>query len=108
MLTASSHLYVDACLDRLGVGSLFEKIWTVDDFGISKAEPEIYVKAAERLGVSAGDCVFFDDNITAVRTSKKAGMRAAAVYDKSSASYEAQMRSAADAYLYSLDDWREI
>ena len=41
VLTASSHSYVDGCLENAGVLSLFTKVWSTDDFGLSKAARQI-------------------------------------------------------------------
>lgn len=97
VLTGSSHRYVDPCLKRHGVFDLFENIWSVDDFPYTKAQTEIYLEAAHRLGVPIGQCLFFDDNYVAVSTAVKAGMPAVAVYDASSADYADRMRAVADA-----------
>ena len=50
VLTASPHITVDVCLKRNGVYDLFEKVFTVDDFKLTKSQPEIYRKAAQALG----------------------------------------------------------
>lgn len=99
VLTASPHLYVDDCLKKLGVYSLFSKVWTIEDFNLTKAQPEIYVEAAERLGTVISDCVFFDDNLTAIKTAASAGMKTVGVYDDSSRSYKAQIEKIADYYI---------
>ena len=50
VLTASPHLTLDVCLKRLGLYDLFENVWSCDDFNTTKANPEIYKMAAEKLG----------------------------------------------------------
>ena len=52
VLTASPQIFINACLKRLGVYDLFEKAWSIDDFGLTKADEKIYLEAAKRLGVS--------------------------------------------------------
>ena len=99
VLTASPHLYVDVCLQRLGVYGLFEHVWSIDDFGLTKGEPEIYRAAAGRLGVTVADCVMVDDNYTAIATAAAAGMQTLAVYDKLSADMEGAMRGVAGRYI---------
>ena len=105
VLTASPHLYVDPCLQRLGVYDYFENVWTVDDFQRTKDQPEIYQEAAERLGAVVGDCTMVDDNFTAISTAQKAGMKTLAVYDATSKGSEAALREVADCYLY---DFKEL
>ena len=36
VLTASPHRYVDPCLKRNGIYGLFDNVWTIDDFGLTK------------------------------------------------------------------------
>ena len=60
--------------------------------------------AAERIGVKVEDVLFLDDNFNADKTAKEAGMRVCAVYDDSSAEYEAEMRAVADHYIYDFSE----
>ena len=59
VLTASPHLTLDACLKRLGLWELFDNIWSCDDFHTTKADPQIYRAAAEKLGRNVEDVLFF-------------------------------------------------
>ena len=87
VLTASPHSTLDPCLQRLGIFDLFDYVWSSEDFGMTKAEPAIYVEAAKQLGTTAENCIFLDDNFNAVETAKKAGMTVYGVYDASSEDY---------------------
>lgn len=104
VLTASPHLYVDECLQNNGVYDLFEKVWTIDDFGHTKSEVIIYEEAAERLGTAVSDCVFVDDNLTALTTAKKSGMYTAAIYDDTSAQYMDEIKKVSDVYAVDFAD----
>ena len=53
----------------------FDAILTSEDFAESKPSPDCYLKAAKRLGVSADDCVVFEDSINGLRSGKAAKMR---------------------------------
>lgn len=106
VFTASPHLYVDVCLQRLGLWDLFENVWSIDDFGMTKGQVEIYQAAAERLGLPVSACAMVDDNYTAIATAKAAGMRTIAVYDTLSASSEPALRETADVYLTRYDEWK--
>lgn len=99
VLTASPHLYVDECLEKHGIFDLFDNVWTVDDLKLTKATPEIFISAAQKLGAKVENCTMFDDNIIAVTNSKAAGLNTIAVYDKSSASVKEKMISIADKYI---------
>ena len=99
ILTASPHVMLDPCLERLGLVPLFDNVWSCEDFGTNKSDPDIYRMAAKKMGVAVGDVWFFDDNLNADKTAKAAGMRVCGVYDESSKDYEAQMRAVCDKYV---------
>jgi HAD superfamily hydrolase (TIGR01509 family) len=105
ILTASPHMILDKCLERLGLWEMFDNIWSSDDFGLKKSDPQIYREVAARLQKNVEDCIFVDDNIGAVTTAKKAGMYSVGVYDKFSEEYVAQMQAVADKYVF---DFREL
>ena len=95
---------LDPCLKRLGIWELFDNVWSCDDFHTTKANPEIYKMAAERMGCEVSEVVFVDDNINAVRTAKVAGMVAFGIFDESSADYVEEFKNTADGYVYKLSE----
>lgn len=105
VLTASPHITLDACLKRLGIFDLFDNVWSCDDFGTTKADPEIYKMAAERLGQPIGSILFLDDNLNADKTAKAARMPVCGVYDASSAEYAEEMKTVNDFY---IDDFSQL
>lgn len=104
VLTASPHVTLDPCLKRLGVFDLFDFVWSCDDFGTGKADPNIYKMAAERLGKKVDEVIFVDDNLGADKTAKGAGMTVYGIYDESSAEYEEEMKKATDRYIYKFEE----
>jgi len=104
VLTASPHAMLDPCLKRLGLYELFTNVWSCEDFGTNKANPEIYHMAAERIGRAVDKIWFLDDNLNADRTAKSAGMKVCGVYDESSAEYEEDIRSVSDCYIYDFSE----
>ena len=108
VLTASPHKLLDPCLKRLGMWELFDNIWSCDDFNTSKANPEIYKMAAQRIGVSVDEMIFVDDNIDAVKTSKRAGVTTVGIYDRSSHELIDQMKKEADGYVLTFDALLDI
>ena len=99
VLTASPHDALDPCLKRLGIWELFDNVWSCDDFNTTKANPQIYAMAADRLGKSVSEIIFVDDNVNAVKTAKTAGMMAYGIFDKSSEDYIEEFKSVADRYV---------
>ncbi len=104
VLTASPHIALDPCLKRLGLWELFDKVWSCDDFGTTKANPEIYKMAAARMGVDVGEVIFVDDNINAVKTAKAAGMVSVGIFDESGADFMDEFRAAADGYVFDFSE----
>ena len=108
VLTASPHAALDPCLKRLGVYDLFDHVWSCEDFGTTKSDPEIYRMAAERIGVPVDQVVFVDDNYNADKTAKAAGMVVYGIYDESSAEYVEEMKAVADGYVYDFADLLKV
>ncbi len=108
ILTASPHVTLDPCLKRLGIYDLFTNVWSCDDFATTKADPEIYKMAAQRIGARVEDILFLDDNYNADLTAKKAGMRVCGVYDDTSAEYIDEMKNVADHYIYDFAELPDL
>lgn len=104
VLTATPHPLVDDCLCRLGLYDLFDRVWSCDDFGMSKNTPDIFRAAAERLESTPDGCIMLDDNITALTNAKAAGMGTIGVYDPTSSRLNGQIKAICDDYVYQLRD----
>lgn len=105
ILTASPHSVLDVCLKRLGIYDIFTNVWSCDDFKTTKANPEIYKMAAEKIGKPVSEVLFLDDNFNADKTASVAGMKVCGVYDKSSEDYIDEIKSVSDYY---INDFSEI
>ena len=99
ILTASPHSALDPCLKRLGIYDLFDNVWSCDDFNTTKSNPDIYVRAAEKIGVPPKNVIFVDDNVGAVKTAKTGGMTAYGIYDETSEEYIDEMTEISDRYV---------
>ncbi len=104
VLTASPHETLDPCLKRLGIYDVFDNVWSCNDFATTKANPEIYRMAAEKMGVHVSDVIFLDDNLNADKTAKKAGMTVIGVYDDTSREYVEEMKALCDGYIYNFSE----
>ena len=104
ILTASPHLVVDPCLKRIGIFEMFDNIWSCEDFGTVKSDPNIYIAAAEKLGKKVNEVTFLDDNNYSAKTGKEAGMISIGVYDDTSKEYIDDMKSNTDGYIYSFKE----
>lgn len=64
---------VQAALDCLGLEDGFDAILSVEDITHPKPNPEIYLKAAQSLGLAASDCVVIEDSLPGIQSAKQAG-----------------------------------
>jgi HAD superfamily hydrolase (TIGR01509 family) len=108
VLTASPHLVLDACLKRLGMLELFTNVWSCDDFGTTKADPEIYKMAAEKIGKPIDQILFLDDNYNADKTAASAGMKVCGVYDSSSEEYTDEIKTVSHYYINDFCELLEL
>jgi HAD superfamily hydrolase (TIGR01509 family) len=72
--TSSAAPFAHAALHRLGVDGLIDALVTGDEVDRGKPDPEIYLLAAERLGVDAADCLAIEDTAAGVAAARAAGM----------------------------------
>ena len=66
-------------LDRLGIRDRFDDVVDADTIRNSKPHPEIFLTAAEHLGVAPADCLGVEDAAAGVAAIKDAGMVAVGV-----------------------------
>lgn len=104
VLTASPHLFTDACLKNNGVFDLFDNVWSAEDFGLLKSDERIYPKVAKRLAADVADCVMVDDSIHVVKAAKRAGMYTVGVYEETAKENEEELRATANAYVHNFEE----
>ena len=66
-------------IDAVGLTDVFDTIVTADDVDRGKPHPEVYLKAADALGVLPDRCLVFEDAVVGVQAARAAGMRAIGV-----------------------------
>jgi beta-phosphoglucomutase family hydrolase len=66
-----AHYY----LNKLGMASFFDTVVCAEDITRSKPDPEIFLKAAQRLGVEPAKCVVIEDAKLGIEAAAKAGMK---------------------------------
>ena len=80
IVSSSSREWVDRHLARLERAEHFDEVVTADrDPERSKPRPTLYLEALERLGVSAGEAIAFEDSPNGVKAAKAAGIFTVAV-----------------------------
>ena len=66
---------IEVSLDVLGFRGFFSKIVTAEDVTHGKPDPEVFLKAAEKIGTAPERCVVFEDAHVGIEAAHSAGMR---------------------------------
>ena len=80
--TSSVSASARPLLDRTGIRSLFSVVITGDEVQQGKPHPDIYLRAAEKLGISPEACLVIEDSLAGIAAGKAANMRVAAIPDR--------------------------
>jgi HAD superfamily hydrolase (TIGR01509 family) len=76
LASASLRQWVDATLRGIGLADQFVTTVAAGEVPHAKPAPDLYLKAADNLGVDAKLCVAVEDTRTGIRAAKAAGMYA--------------------------------
>lgn len=66
-------------LDELDLRRHFDAVVGAADVARGKPHPDVFLKAAEKLGASPADCIVFEDAPLGVEAARRAGMRAVVI-----------------------------
>lgn len=79
LATNSSQYLMDTTLDTLAIRHYFAAHCCVEMVAQGKPAPDIYLLAANKLGVAPADCLVFEDSYTGISAAKAAGMTVVAI-----------------------------
>ncbi len=102
--TASDPEMFGECLKKYGLADVFDFFITVNEVGKGKGHPDIYMKAAQRMGIEPSECMVFEDILTALRSAKSAGFYCVAMYDESSANDKEEIEKIADRFITDFEE----
>jgi HAD superfamily hydrolase (TIGR01509 family) len=77
--SAAPRANIDAVLDALSATHIFQGVVSAEDVHRGKPDPEVYLTAASRIGVSPGRCIVVEDAVAGVEGARRAGMRSIGV-----------------------------
>lgn len=78
--SSADRIKVVANLEKIGLPpESWNALVTGEDVVAKKPAPDIFLKAAEKLGAEAGQCVVIEDAVNGIRAATSAGMRCVAV-----------------------------
>ena len=66
-------------LGKLSIGHYFHSTTGGDEVVKGKPHPEIFLKAAQKIGIAPNDCLAFEDSQTGITAAQKAGMKVVGV-----------------------------
>lgn len=72
--SASAGSFVEAVIEYLGLRDVMEGATTGDEVVHCKPAPDIFLLAAQKLGVPPSECLVIEDSSAGVRAGKAAGM----------------------------------
>jgi HAD superfamily hydrolase (TIGR01509 family) len=102
--TAADKHLVEFALKRLGLEKYFKFIITSSEVGRGKQKPDIFIRAARKLGLEAGDCIVFEDALHAIKAAKLGGFYTVGVYEKCFESEQEAIKTYADQYVCNLNE----
>jgi HAD superfamily hydrolase (TIGR01509 family) len=73
--TSAPQSNVDFTLSKTNTWKYFSTILKDSDIEHSKPNPEIYIKAANRLGFEPKNCIVFEDSLSGVKAGKASGAK---------------------------------
>ena len=80
VIGSSTHrLNIDTSLSVLGFKDYFAAIVSAEDVSHGKPDPEVFLAAAERIGLEPGRCVVFEDALVGIEAAHRGGMKVVAV-----------------------------
>lgn len=74
--TAAQYANVNLVLDTLNIRNYFSAIVADVDVENGKPDPEVFLKAAEKMGAYPEHCLVFEDSPVGAKTAENAGMKA--------------------------------
>ena len=77
--TGSSREYAQKVFAQLQIQSLISASVTADDVANTKPDPEVYLTAAEYVGIPPALCIAFEDSLPGIHAAKSAGMQVVGV-----------------------------
>ena len=81
LAVGSSSKNAKFILQRIGLSDYFDAVSDGTNISRSKPDPEVFLKAAESLGLAPSDCLVVKDAVSGVEAAHAGGMKAATVGD---------------------------
>jgi beta-phosphoglucomutase family hydrolase len=101
VIGSSTHrLNITTTLVMLGLDEMFQAIITAEDVTNGKPDPEVFLLAAQRIGIKPARCVVFEDTQVGIKAARAGGMKVIGV----ATTHPAATLSGADRVVPRLDE----
>ncbi len=97
--TASDRRCAEAFLQSNHLNTYFSSVTGLEEVNRPKCFPDIYWKAAEKLGVLPEECLVFEDALIALKSAKSGGFWICGVQDDASSYDEMEIKAISDMIL---------
>lgn len=102
--SATDRWVSEPFMKKYGLEKYFEFYIDCTEAGAHKNKPDIYLKAAQRLGASVEECVVVEDSAYCAETAHGAGFAVVGVFDKNTAP-RGDVSEFADIFVRELDEY---
>lgn len=102
--TANTTELSEVCLKANKIYDLFDACAYLHETDRDKCEPDVYLLACERLGLSPAECIVFEDILPGIKGAKKGGFTVCGVYDSYSQKDTEEIKGIADYHIISFKE----
>lgn len=102
--TATYKKLAEAVLKRHGIYDRFQFLLTEIEYPMGKTSPDIFLGAAERMGLYPNEVLVAEDSLHCIETASEAGFFTVGVYDEASSADREAIAKKSSAYVMRLGD----
>ncbi|PKN98207.1 MAG: haloacid dehalogenase [Chloroflexi bacterium HGW-Chloroflexi-4] len=77
--SSSNRAWVEGYLEKLGIRNYFKVVCTSNDVANVKPDPELFLLAAKKLGISPSEAIIFEDSPSGIKAAYAAGIPCIAI-----------------------------
>ena len=77
--SSAPRLNVEVVLEALNLTHVFDAVASAEDVNVGKPDPQVFLKAAEKLRVPPSRCIVVEDAAAGIEAARRAGMRSIGV-----------------------------
>ena len=107
LATSNSLPLLEIALKKNDIYDYFDAITITGEVKRGKSFPDVYLLAAEKLGVSPDQCIVFEDILPAMKGAKAAGMKVVGVYDELSKDSRDEIENIVDKFIIEYAELNE-